>query len=88
MPEQKPGSSEHMREHDLSFEHLADAVDASSQTRYGKHWQGPDPRMRRTTTMPVYGWPEGADLCPGRSVVVPGEREPGTTEASATAFPA
>jgi hypothetical protein len=31
MREQKPGSWEHMRDYDLSFERLADAVDAGSQ---------------------------------------------------------
>ncbi|WP_256257190.1 hypothetical protein [Streptomyces sp. MUSC 14] len=60
MREQKPGSWDHMRDYDLSFERLADAVDASSQIRYGKRWTGPDLRMRCTTTEPVYDWPEGA----------------------------
>ncbi|MEV5273423.1 hypothetical protein [Streptomyces werraensis] len=60
MREQKPGSWGHMRDYDLSFERLADAVDASSQIRYGKRWTGPDLRMRCTTTEPVYDWPEGA----------------------------
>ncbi|MFF9526871.1 hypothetical protein ACF1DV_33570 [Streptomyces achromogenes] len=60
MREQKPGSWEHVRDYDLSFERLADAVDASSQIRYGKRWTGPDLRMRCTTTEPVYYWPEGA----------------------------
>lgn len=60
MREQKPGSWDHMRDYDLSFERLADAVDASSQIRYGKRWTGPDLRMRCTTTEPVHDWPEGA----------------------------
>ncbi|MEU7649229.1 hypothetical protein [Streptomyces huasconensis] len=60
MREQKPGSWEHMRDYDLSFERLADAVDANSEIRYGKRWMGPDLRMRCTTTEPVYDWPEGA----------------------------
>ncbi|CUW33360.1 hypothetical protein [Streptomyces reticuli] len=60
MRTQKPGSWHHMRDYDLSFERLADAVDAGSQIRYGKDWQGPDLRMRCTTTEPVYDWPEGA----------------------------
>ncbi|MDX3673408.1 hypothetical protein [Streptomyces europaeiscabiei] len=60
MLHQKPGSWDHMRDYDLSFERLADAVDAGSQIRYGKRWQGPDLRMRCTTTEPVYDWPEGA----------------------------
>lgn len=60
MREQKPGSWDHMRDYDLSFERLADAVDASSQIRYARHWTGPDLRMRCTTTEPVYDWPNGA----------------------------
>ncbi|WP_435191618.1 hypothetical protein [Streptomyces sp. bgisy126] len=31
-----------MDDYDLSFERLADAVDAGSQLRYGKRWTGPD----------------------------------------------
>ncbi|MFF8646386.1 hypothetical protein [Streptomyces sp. NPDC015345] len=47
-------------DYDLSFERLADAVDASSEIRYGKRWTGPGLRMRCTTTEPVYDWPQGA----------------------------
>lgn len=32
---QEPGSCEHMRDYDLSFERLADAVDAAAQARQG-----------------------------------------------------
>ncbi|MCX5207553.1 hypothetical protein OG897_39885 [Streptomyces sp. NBC_00237] len=60
MRQQQPGKWKHMRDFDLSFERLADAVDASSQIRYGKRWDGPDLRMRCTTTEPVYTWPKGA----------------------------
>ncbi|MFE0358785.1 hypothetical protein ACFW2I_35675 [Streptomyces nigra] len=60
MREQRPGSWGHMRDYDLSFERLADAVDASSQIRYGTDCTGPDLRMRCTTTEPVYDWPAGA----------------------------
>ncbi|AZP22822.1 hypothetical protein EJC51_46390 [Streptomyces aquilus] len=42
MREQKPGSWDHMRDYDLSFERLADAVDASSQVRYGQRWRARD----------------------------------------------
>ncbi|MER5887017.1 hypothetical protein ABT160_24600 [Streptomyces sp. NPDC001941] len=60
MCEQSPGKWKHMDDFDLSFERLADAVDASSELRYGKHWTGPDLRMRCTTTEPAYTWPTGA----------------------------
>lgn len=60
MRDQKPGLWDHVRDYDLSFERLADAVDAGSQIRYGKDWQGPDLRMRCTTTEPVYDWPDSA----------------------------
>ncbi|WP_326680954.1 hypothetical protein [Streptomyces sp. NBC_01237] len=60
MREQLPGKWKHMDDYDLSFERLADAVDASSEVRHGKRWTGPDVRMRCTTTEAVYAWPEGA----------------------------
>ncbi|WP_406486234.1 hypothetical protein [Streptomyces sp. NBC_01563] len=60
MREQPPSKWKHMDDYDLSFERLADAVDASSQIRCGKRWTGPDLRMRCTTTEPVYRWPGGA----------------------------
>ncbi|MEV7278635.1 hypothetical protein [Streptomyces sp. NPDC093111] len=44
----------------MSFERLADVVDAASRIRYGKHWTGPDPRLRCDTTAPVYEWPDTA----------------------------
>ncbi|MFJ2899001.1 hypothetical protein ACIO87_29435 [Streptomyces sp. NPDC087218] len=50
MCEQKPGRWRHMDDYDLFFEHLADAVDAGSQIRYGKRWTGPDLRMRFDVT--------------------------------------
>ncbi|WP_406835018.1 hypothetical protein ACICHK_41335 (plasmid) [Streptomyces sp. AHU1] len=43
-----------MRGYDLSCERLADADDASSQIRYGKHCMGADLRMRCTKNEPVY----------------------------------
>jgi len=39
--DQEPGSWEHMRDYDLSFERLADAMDAAAQTQQGGRWQGP-----------------------------------------------
>ncbi|MEV6132024.1 hypothetical protein AB0M05_35435 [Streptomyces violaceusniger] len=39
--EQEPGSWEHMRDYDLSFERLADAVDAATKARQGSRWEGP-----------------------------------------------
>ncbi|RSS47085.1 hypothetical protein [Streptomyces sp. WAC08241] len=40
--DQPPGKWRHMDDYDLSFEHLADTVDAGSQLRWGKRWTGPD----------------------------------------------
>ncbi|MFF2964451.1 hypothetical protein ACFVT1_37475 [Streptomyces sp. NPDC057963] len=60
MREQRPGRWKHMHDFDLSFERLADAVDASSEIRYGNRWTGPDLRMRCTTTEPAYAWPGSA----------------------------
>lgn len=60
MREQKPGRWRRTDDHDLSFERLADAVDAGSPIRYGKRWTGPDLRMRCTTTEAAYTWPNGA----------------------------
>ncbi|MEU8509275.1 hypothetical protein AB0C40_32195 [Streptomyces brevispora] len=60
MREQPPGKWKHMDDYDLSFERLADAVDVSSEIRYGTRWTGPDVRMRCTTTEAVYKWPHGA----------------------------
>ncbi|PJM80704.1 hypothetical protein CH313_27320 [Streptomyces sp. TSRI0384-2] len=74
MRSQSPGSWEHMRDYDRSFERLADAVDAGSQMRDGRRWEGPDLRMRCTTTEPVYEWPDGAPYDGGAPAVwqVPG----------------
>ncbi|QQM46396.1 hypothetical protein JEQ17_48020 [Streptomyces liliifuscus] len=71
---QEPGSWDHMRDYDLSFERLADAVDAAAQARQGVKWEGPDLRMRCTTTDPVYDWPDGAPYDGGTPVTwnVPG----------------
>ncbi|MGW6523243.1 hypothetical protein [Streptomyces sp. NPDC054962] len=72
--EQEPGSWDHMRDYDLSFERLADAVDAAAEARQGTDWKGPDLRMRCTTTDPVYDWPDGAPYDGGTPVTwnVPG----------------
>ncbi|MET8748306.1 hypothetical protein [Streptomyces sp. NPDC004728] len=71
---QEPGSWDHMDDYDLSFERLADAVDAGAKVRRGTHWEGPDLRLRCTTTEDVYGWPEGAPYDGGTTVTwnVPG----------------
>ncbi|MFJ2736162.1 hypothetical protein [Streptomyces sp. NPDC087317] len=71
---QEPGSWDHMRDYDLSFERLADAADAAAQARQGSRWEGPDPRLRCTTTEPVYDWPDGAPYDGGTPVTwnVPG----------------
>jgi len=55
---QEPGRWLHMHDYDISFERLADAVDAADQARQGRRWTGPDYRMRCTTD-PLYVWPEG-----------------------------
>ncbi|MEV0957923.1 hypothetical protein AB0I97_18950 [Streptomyces sp. NPDC049951] len=68
MREQEPGSWEHMRDYDVSFERLADAVDAAAEARQGARWEGSDLRMRCTTTEPVYEWPEGAPYDGGTTV--------------------
>lgn len=72
--EQEPGSWDHMDDYDLSFERLADAVDAGAKARRGTRWEGPDLRLRCTTTEDVYGWPEGAPYDGGTTVTwnVPG----------------
>ncbi|MGW2612015.1 hypothetical protein FNV65_00595 [Streptomyces sp. S1A1-8] len=57
--DQGPGSWKHMKDYDLSFERLADAVDAAAEARQGARWEGPDLRMRCTATESVYEWPEG-----------------------------
>ncbi|MFF9022498.1 hypothetical protein [Streptomyces eurythermus] len=54
---QEPGSWDHMNDYDLSFERLADAVDAATALRRGSRWEGPDLRMRCSTTEAVYTWP-------------------------------
>ncbi|OEV13295.1 hypothetical protein AN218_04235 [Streptomyces nanshensis] len=71
---QPAGSWEHMRDYDLSFERLADAVDASAQAQQGARWKGPDLRMRCTTGDAVYDWPEGSPYDGGTTVTwnIPG----------------
>ncbi|MEV7129739.1 hypothetical protein [Streptomyces sp. NPDC093260] len=71
---QEPGSWTRMTDYDLSFERLADAVDAATATRRGAHWEGPDLRMRCTTTEAAYTWPTGGPYDGGTPVVwnVPG----------------
>ncbi|MGW2492702.1 hypothetical protein ACWCV9_36655 [Streptomyces sp. NPDC001606] len=70
----EPGSWSHMKDYDLSFERLADAVDAATAARRGARWDGPDLRMRCTTTEVAYTWPTGAPYDGGTPVVwnVPG----------------
>ncbi|MFF7258236.1 hypothetical protein [Streptomyces microflavus] len=60
-----------MSDYDLPFERLADAA---AQARQGARWEGPDLRMRCTTTEAVYEWPEGAPYEGGMTVTwnVPG----------------
>ncbi|MFD8828650.1 hypothetical protein ACFV1C_40755 [Streptomyces sp. NPDC059605] len=74
MREQKPGRWRHMDDYDLSFERLADAVDAATKARRGARWEGPDLRLRCTTTEDVYEWPKGAPYDGGATVTwnVPG----------------
>ncbi|WP_234319436.1 hypothetical protein [Streptomyces sp. NRRL S-237] len=59
---------EYMGDYDLSFERLAAAVDAAAEARQGARWEGPDLRMRCTTTDAVYEWPEGAPYDGGAPV--------------------
>ncbi|MFJ6725422.1 MULTISPECIES: hypothetical protein [unclassified Streptomyces] len=58
-----------MRDYDLSFERLADGVDAAAEARLGASWEGPDLRMRCTTPEAVCTWPEVAPYDGGRPVV-------------------
>ncbi|WP_069766853.1 hypothetical protein [Streptomyces sp. LUP30] len=71
-------------DYDLSFERLADAADAAAQARHGARWEGPDLRMRCTTTEPVYDWPDGAPYDGGTPVTwnVPGYGSHATGENS------
>ncbi|MFJ4633859.1 hypothetical protein [Streptomyces sp. NPDC088847] len=82
--EQEPGSWDHMRDYDLSFERLADAVDAAAQARQGATWEGPDLRMRCTTTEAAYDWPKGAPYDGGTPATwkVPGYDSHAVTEGS------
>ncbi|GAA3372628.1 hypothetical protein GCM10017744_104910 [Streptomyces antimycoticus] len=78
---QEPGSWDHMRDYDLSFERLADAA---AKARQGPRWEGPDLRMRCTTTEPVYDWPDGAPYDGGTPVTwnVPGHGSHATADDS------
>ncbi|KIE24779.1 hypothetical protein LK08_22720 [Streptomyces sp. MUSC 125] len=58
-----------MQDYDLSFERLADAVDAATAARRGARWEGPDLRMRCTTPEAAYIWPKGAPYDGGTPVV-------------------
>ncbi|MFB7763602.1 hypothetical protein [Streptomyces xiamenensis] len=58
--QQPAGTWKHMRDYDVSFERLADAVDAADEAIHGAHWEGPNLRLRCTTAEPVYAWPDGA----------------------------
>ncbi|WP_234432671.1 MULTISPECIES: hypothetical protein [unclassified Streptomyces] len=69
MRKQEPGSWKHMQDYDLSFERLADAVDAATAARRGARWEGPDLRMRCTTPEAAYIWPKGAPYDGGTPVV-------------------
>ncbi|MET8138284.1 hypothetical protein ABZV24_41470 [Streptomyces sp. NPDC005251] len=57
-----------MRDYDVSFERLADAVDSAAKARQGADWKDPDLRIRCTTTEPVYHWPNGAPYDGGTPV--------------------
>ncbi|MFJ7063279.1 hypothetical protein ACIQVA_37440 [Streptomyces microflavus] len=76
--QQASGSWEDMSDYDLSFERLAVAADAAAQARQGARWEGPDLRMRCTTTEDVYAWPEGAPYEGGTTATrnVPGHGFP------------
>lgn len=56
---QAPRTWSHMLDYDISFERLADAVDAANQTFSGPEWRGPDYRMRCSLAV-AYVWPEDA----------------------------
>ncbi len=70
--ERESGSWDHMRDYDLSFERLADVVDAAAQARQGSPLGGP--RLCCTTTEAVYAWPDGAPYDGGTPITrnVPG----------------
>ncbi|NUW32044.1 hypothetical protein HTZ77_11465 [Nonomuraea sp. SMC257] len=53
------GSWSHMEDHDISFECLADAIDAANQVLNGRTWTGPDYRMRCDLSQ-AYRWPQHA----------------------------
>ncbi|MGC4952965.1 hypothetical protein ACLQ2P_07075 [Actinomadura citrea] len=66
---QEPQSWTHMNDYDLSFERLADAVDAGRRVFYGRDYKGPDYRMRCNLS-PAYEWPEHAPYDGGEVTTV------------------
>ncbi|MEU9019169.1 hypothetical protein [Actinomadura sp. NPDC048394] len=66
---QAPRTWSHMLDYDISFERLADAVDAANQTLSGPEWRGPDYRMRCSLAA-AYVWPEDAPYDAGRVTAV------------------
>lgn len=59
----------HMYDYDVSFERLADAVDASNHRFYRHDWSGPDYRMRCDRSA-AYRWPKGAPYDGGEVTTV------------------
>lgn len=59
----------HMEDYDVSFERLADAVDATNQVFFGRRWSGPDYRMRCDLS-DAYQWPKGAPYDGGEVTTV------------------
>jgi len=58
---ERPGRARpwsHMYDYDLSFEHLADAVDYADSVATGRPKRGPDYRLR-CQRIPAYKWPAG-----------------------------
>jgi hypothetical protein len=62
---QPPESWTHMDDYDISFERLADIVDAGSRVHHGPRWEGPDYRMRCSLSS-AYQWPEEAPYDGGK----------------------
>ncbi|GII89711.1 hypothetical protein Ssi03_77010 [Sphaerisporangium siamense] len=69
-PEHAPGDRwAHMADYDISFERLADEIDAANRVFYGRKWTGPDYRMRCDAS-PAYDWPAGAPYDGGEPAAV------------------
>jgi hypothetical protein len=68
MREHRPDRWKRLDDYDLSFERLADTVDAAAEAQRGKRWSGPDLRMRCTTTEAASAWPRGAPHGGGTTV--------------------